>query len=169
MRITLAEKKDLPEVIDLIFVCVKDMGLRGIHQWDEQYPTPDIFSKDIQDKTLYLAKEGKKIIATLVITDEQELEYIPVDWIVKKGKHLIVHRLAVHPKWQSKGIAKNLMEYAEEHARKNGYSSIRLDTYCKNPRGIGFYEGLGYKRTGEIFFPTHDLPFFCFEKVLDGE
>lgn len=166
MEITQAEKEDLPEVMVLIDECIEDMESKGIHQWDDQYPTPDIFSRDIGNKSLYIVRDNDKIIGSLVLTDEEEPEYKTVAWAVKNGKYLIVHRLAVHPNWQNKGIATKLMEYAEEFALANGFSSIRLDTYSKNPLGLKFYEQLGYIRCGEIFFPTHKLPFFCYEKIL---
>ncbi|MNN72431.1 putative acetyltransferase [compost metagenome] len=77
-----------------------------------------------------------------------------------------MHRLAVHPEVQGKGIARKLIAFAEEYARQSGYSSIRLDTYSKNTRALALYPSLGYERRGEVFFPHRAVSFPVFEKVL---
>ncbi|MFD2880470.1 GNAT family N-acetyltransferase [Paenibacillus rhizoplanae] len=76
-----------------------------------------------------------------------------------RGPHLIMHRLAVHPEIQGKGIARRLIAFAEEFARSSGYRSIRLDTYAKNDRVLKLYPSLGYLQRGEIRFPGRTAAF----------
>jgi hypothetical protein len=64
------------------------------------------------------------------------------------------------------GIAGLLMDFAERLALTNKYGSIRLDAYTGNPQAIRLYDGRGYVRTGQVFFPRRTLPFFCYEKVI---
>ena len=79
-----------------------------------------------------------------------------------------MHRLAVHPEQQGKGIARELMDFGEQLARKNNYLSVRLDTFSKNPRNNRFYTARDYKKVGEVFFKQKSPhPFYCYEKVLD--
>jgi ribosomal protein S18 acetylase RimI-like enzyme len=77
---------------------------------------------------------------------------------------LTVHRLGVHPQQQKQGVAKALMIFAAEYARTHNYTSIRLDTSCKNEPAIKLYENLNYRFAGCIDFGHGD--FRCYEKVI---
>jgi ribosomal protein S18 acetylase RimI-like enzyme len=56
------------------------------------------------------------------------------------------------------------MDFAEQFAIDNKYTSIRLDTFSKNSRNKNFYEIRGFKRLGEIHFPKQsEFPFYCYE------
>jgi ribosomal protein S18 acetylase RimI-like enzyme len=76
--------------------------------------------------------------------------------------------MAVHPNHQGKGIGKKLLKFAEDYARNQGFSSIRLDVYTENPSAVSLYEKAGYKEKGEVTFPFRKVPYKCFEKVLKG-
>jgi ribosomal protein S18 acetylase RimI-like enzyme len=65
------------------------------------------------------------------INSIQEDEYRSIPWEDKNGKILVIHRLAVHPKYQRKGYASKLMDFAEMPGFDNNYSSIRLDAYSE--------------------------------------
>lgn len=82
------------------------------------------------------------------------------------GKVLIIHRLAVHPLFQNQGFAKRLMDFAEDYAINENFSSIRLDAYSANEKVLRFYEAREYKKRGEVYFPDRKLPFYCYEKLF---
>jgi ribosomal protein S18 acetylase RimI-like enzyme len=73
----------------------------------------------------------------------------------------------VNPKNQNQGIARKLMDFAEQRAMANGFAAIRLDCYSTNEKAVRFYENLDYLKRGEIFFPGRHHPFFCYEKLLN--
>ncbi len=169
MDIVRAESRDLPEILDRVQECTEDMNANGIDQWNREYPQPEMFASDIENGSLFATKEEDRIVGIIVLTENQEDEYNAIDWKDRSGKFIIVHRLAVHPKWQRKGIGSRLMDFAEDFAKKNGYSSIRLDTYSRNPRSLQFFEKRKYERKpGEIFFPECEHPFYCFEVMIVG-
>jgi ribosomal protein S18 acetylase RimI-like enzyme len=89
-----------------------------------------------------------------------------LSWKDTNGKPAVIHRLAVHPQHQKLGYAKQLMNFAENLATEQGYTSIRLDSYTGNPRAIRFYENREYVKRGEVYFPGRVLVFYCFEKEL---
>ena len=94
-------------------------------------------------------------------------EYIPIKWLTPNGKNLYIHRLAIHPIFQGKGYARLLMEFGENYATENNYSSGRWDTFSQNKRNQKFYELRNYKRLGNIYFPKQsEYPFYCYELVL---
>jgi ribosomal protein S18 acetylase RimI-like enzyme len=166
VKMTLAGENDLDEIMDLIRNCIEDMRSQGIFQWDEKYPTREIFQHDIETGSLHAVKRDNEIVGIVSMTEEQPPEYSTVNWSAQGGRILVVHRLAVNPVWHRRGIAGKLLNHVEEYATKNKYTSIRLDAYSGNPRALGLYEKHRYKRVGQVHFPRRDLPFYCYEKVL---
>jgi ribosomal protein S18 acetylase RimI-like enzyme len=170
MKIQKAQTNQLDEIMGLLRECAKDMNEQGIYQWDETYPPRDYIEADCKSESLFCYKEDSDIIGIIVISKEQESEYENVNWTDNRGKFLVVHRLAVRPKWQRSGLGRQMMIFAEEYATENGYFSIRLDTYSGNPVALEFYMNLGYQRIpGHIHFPHRELPYFCFEKILKNK
>jgi ribosomal protein S18 acetylase RimI-like enzyme len=93
--------------------------------------------------------------------------YDIIDWQTPDGNNLYIHRLAVHPEFQGRGIARQLMDYAEAYAQKEKCTAVRLDTFSKNPRNHRFYKARGYQQLGDVYFPKQsEAPFHCFEKIL---
>lgn len=72
-----------------------------------------------------------------------------------------IRGMAVRPDWQGRGIAEDLLGAAEQHARDEGSTRVTLDTTAPLERAIRFYEGHGYRRTGNVgdFFgmPLYEL------------
>lgn len=167
MKIDRATIDNIPEILELVQKVIEEMNSNDITQWNDQYPPLEIFSNDIEKDTLYVMRDDEKIIGIIVLSDEQDKEYEPVKWTDKAGKFLIVHRLAVHPSWQRKGVAEKLMDFTEQFAKENGFTSIRIDTFSRNPRMLAFIQKRQYERKpGEIFFPENQEPYYCYEKKL---
>lgn len=166
MSVVLATLSDISSVMDLINACSTDMEAQGIFQWNEFYPTVSIIEEDLKKQSLYIIKDEAGTIGMIVINDEQSPGYQTIDWKIKTGKVMVIHRLAVHPRRQREGIGRQLMDFAESYARQNGYVVIRLDAYTGNPRALNLYERRGYHNVGQLFFPWRDLPFNCYEKAV---
>ena len=162
-----AKLSEIPEILTVTNACATHMISKGILQWNEHYPSKEAFEKDILRNELFLFEKDDKIIAGIVISTLIDKEYIPVKWLTKTGNNIYIHRLFVHPDFQGKGYAQNLMDFAEERAKENNYISVRLDTFSQNKRNQNFYEKRGYKKLGDIFFPKQsEHPFHCYELVF---
>lgn len=166
MQIRLASLKDIDNIMDLIKHCIKDMQSHGIYQWNESYPTAEIFEEDIKSESLYILKDKSNYLGIIAINEEQSPEYQELKWLIEAGRALVIHRLAVNPEWQKQGIARQLMDFAEKYATEKGYTSIRLDAFSENPRALNLYERRGYNKVGQVFFPNRELPFYCYEKRI---
>lgn len=166
MEIVKAGMDRLEDVRNLLSTAVRDMNARGVTQWDENYPGLDLLIGDIKTGSMFLMVDDEEVIGMIVLTGEQEPEYLDVDWSDKDGKAVVIHRVAVHPRLQGTGIGSKLFDFAEEHALENGFSSIRIDTFSENPNMQRLIESKEYVRRGEIHFPTHKPPFICYEKVM---
>ena len=137
-----------------------------IFQWNEHYQNRNAFENDVRRGELYLFEKNEIIMGSIVMTTIKDEEYVPIKWLTK-DKNIYIHRLAVHPKFQGKGIAQKMMTFAENYAKTNGYFSVRLDTFSQNKRNQKFYETRGYKRLGNIYFPKQSKhPFYCYELVF---
>ena len=158
---------DIDAILKITKACAKHMINNSIYQWNDHYPNPKIFKKDIERNELYVYELENTILGCIVITTLVDAEYIPVKWLTPNNKNIYVHRLAIHPDYQGKGYAQELMGFAEKFAKEVNYTSIRLDTFSKNKRNQLFYELRGYKKLEEIFFHNQsEYPFYCYELVL---
>ena len=163
-QIRLAKEEDHDAIAQLFRRCSLAMRSEGIMQWSEDYPKPTELSNDISNNSLWIYLLNQSVAGTITINGIEHPEYKKVNWI--HSNFQVVHRLAVHPEYQKQGIARELMQFAEEHCANSGYASIRLDAFTKNPVNINFYSKLNYDQVGMIYFKYHTEPFACFEKLL---
>lgn len=157
---------DVDQIFQLTQACAKALIANDIYQWNEHYPTRERFELDIKRGEMYTFKSNGLLMGIIVLTSVMDEEYIPIQWLTKNVSNLYIHRLAVHPKYWGKGIARQLMDFGEAYALEHEYQSVRLDTFSENKRNQTFYINRGYQQVGEIFFPNQsEFPFYCYELV----
>lgn len=162
-----AKITEIPDILAITKACTDLMAEKGIFQWNQHYPSKEAFEKDIERAELYVLETDARIVGSIVISTYMDKEYRQIDWLTPHENNRYIHRLAVHPNYQGKGFAQQLMDFAENHARQNGCVSVRLDTFSQNQRNQRFYEARGYQKLGDIFFPKQsEHPFHCYELVL---
>lgn len=167
MTITKAIKEDIPELLIVTKACAQAMIVNGIYQWNENYPSYEAFEKDIEIGQLWVLKDGNTIIGSVVISEIIDEEYKVIEWLTPNVKNIYIHRLAIHPTHQGKGLAQKLMDFAEAYAKENGFVSVRLDTFSVNERNNVFYQKRGYQKLGDVYFPKQsEHPFHCYELVF---
>ena len=168
IKIELAKITDLNRIMEITRACAIDLISNNIFQWNEKYPSKEAFKKDIEKNTLYICKNKSRITGCISLCADKDEEYENVEWITEDFKNLYLHRLAVHPEYQKKGVGRSLMDFAEEYAKLNGFKSVRLDTFSQNPRNNKFYKSRNYVQLGDVFFPMQsEFPFHCYEKIIN--
>ena len=168
VNIKLANLGDLDRVKEIAEACAEKMIEDNIYQWNENYPSKEIFREDINNNALFVAKINSEIVGCIMLSSCKDDVYKNVKWISEDNNNLYIHRLAVHPSFQKKGIARKMMDYAEAFAKSKNLKSIRLDTFSKNQRNNKFYKLRGYIKLGDVFFPNQSVfPFHCYEKLID--
>jgi GNAT superfamily N-acetyltransferase len=166
MTIRLARKADIPKIMHLVSKVVPLMQAAGNFQWGNDYPNPEVFTKDIAISQLWVAELGDEVVGVSAITTDQDPEYVDAGWDIN-DKAIVTHRLAVDPDRQGMGIAKALMVQAEEVARTTGITILRVDTNSENKATQALFPKLGYTFSGEISLAKRPgLRFFCYEKLL---
>jgi ribosomal protein S18 acetylase RimI-like enzyme len=166
MVTSLASQNQSREIYELMIACRDAMIKDGINQWDESYPSLSHIEKDIEQNRLHVLTEDSSLIGAIVMDTSQSPQYKNINWNYNLNPILVVHRLAVHPLVQNKGLGKKLMLFAEKYAHDNDYRSIRLDAYKHNDSLQNFYHNLDYKEVGEIDLEYTEGPFVCFEKKM---
>ena len=158
---------DINTILNITKSCAAHMIQNGIYQWNEHYPDKTSFVNDAENNDLYVYVENEEIIACISLCSKMDEVYMPITLKTKNQNNLYIHRLAVHPDFQKKGVGKNLMDFAENYAREKLYKSIRLDTFSKNKRNLKFYESRGYHQLESVYFPKQsEFPFYCYELIL---
>lgn len=165
MKMVKATIQDQEKMMALLVACVANMRANNIFQWNAEYPNIETMMKDIESEHLFVMKNNDEYYGIVTLNEEQEKEYSSVNWQYE-GKILVVHRLAINPIYQSQGIGKKIMEFAEMYGKDNAYDAIRLDTYSGNPKAVAFYQHLNFEKVGQVFFPMRELPFYCYEKKM---
>ncbi len=167
MKIEKVHLLNLDAIFSLTKSCAKHLIENEIFQWNEYYPSKEVLKNDIELNQLWKLVENNLIIGIIALTEIEDVEYKSVKWLTENGANLYIHRLAVHPNYQGKGYAQQLMNFAENYAKEHNYDSIRLDTFSKNIRNQQFYEKRNYIKLESIYFPKQsEHPFYCYEKVL---
>ena len=162
-----AKISEIKDILNITKACATKMQENGIFQWNEHYPSETAFVRDVERNELYVIEENGAILGTIVISTHMDEEYVPIEWLTPNGNSTYIHRLSIHPDHQGKGLAQQLMNFAENNSRENGFLSVRLDTFSQNHRNQRFYEQRGYQKLGDIFFPKQsEHPFYCYELVL---
>lgn len=142
------------------------MDEEGQKQWPSWYPNEDVILNDITKNQLFVVENENNVLAIIVLSPDMPPEYDNVKWKRKEGRVNSIHRLAVHPTLKTKTLAQDLLLYAEEIAREDGYSIIRLDTYSPNKRANIFYQKNGYHYCGDINLQYMPEKYRCYEKAL---
>lgn len=171
--LTIAEQKDLQQVIDLYHKVADTMEAGGLDQWHWGiYPRADILEEDVKLRRMWVEKDNGKIVACVMIDTDIDEVYQSVSWLygVRPG---LFHRLAVLPGYQGQGLGNQVLDEVESILRARGCDSLRCDTNASNARAIHVYEHRGMRRCGQITWIGHamvsDKRFFCFEKRLTRE
>jgi ribosomal protein S18 acetylase RimI-like enzyme len=168
IKIELATQNQLDRVKEIAEACAKNMIENNIFQWNDKYPSREVFKEDIKNKSLYVSKINQEVVGCIMFSSRKDDVYKTVNWITKDEYNLYIHRLAVHPIFQKRGIARKMMDFAEDFAKSNNYISIRLDTFSQNPRNNKFYKSRGYNKLDDVYFPKQsEFPFHCYEKLVD--
>lgn len=110
------------------------------------YPVREDAERAIAEGTLFVLREGGKIVGTVILSHREEKGYAQAPWSIEADPEqvIVVHTLAVHPQFLARGVGRQLMEFAIAHARAQGMRAVRLDVNEKNVPAIRLYESLGF-------------------------
>ena len=122
-QIRLYTPTDELAVINLWHTC------KLLRPWNN--PWQDIARKLTEDASLFfIAEQASRVIGSCMAGYD--------------GHRGWIYYLAVHPEYQKQGIAKRLMDYAEDALRAQGCPKVELMVRSTNVPVVEFYEAIGY-------------------------
>ena len=69
--------------------------------------------------------------------------------------YAVVANIAVRPEFQGRGLASELMRFAEATARERGFSELRLTTHVFLTENVSLYLHLGWTETDRDYDRVH--------------
>lgn len=163
MNIRLARVEDIEKIIDIMYREKKIMKEAGINQWDDSYPTREIYINDINREELFLVEVEGKIGAFGVINKDVDKEYEKIKWSIVDICYSM-HRVIVDSSLGIKGLATALFQHMEKLAKDEGIKTIHIDTYIENYKAQKLFIKLGYRRVEEFRLKEGMKNFVAFEK-----
>ena len=166
-----AEKRDVKGVIPLLITALDDMRTVFSGYTDEE----KIFSKFgeyfLLDEGRYTYKnfivceiDGKiaGITAVYYSGEREKLDKVMLENLKKLGikrnsfereffeNEYYIDSVAVSPEYQGRGIAKEMIKYAENLGKEHGYEKMSLIVRLDKEKAYSIYKKIGYKEDMEI-------------------
>ena len=117
-------------------------------------PAREDYAPRIARGEVWVAEIDASVAAVIVL--EQQPDY------------LLVYSIAIRPAFQGRGLAAELLAFADRHARDNGFSEVRLYTNEKMLRNQAIYAHAGYREIGRRLHPNQSgLMLVDMAKTLD--
>ncbi len=136
------------------------------------FPSGEMVERAIAGRELYVGMDGEAVAVACIASHECDDAYQNVHWQVEAGpdEFLVLHALRVHPDYEGRGFAKQMLRYVIGKAQDKNQKAIRLDV-LEGYSVERMYLPLGFQHvdTVEIFYEDIGFPerFKLFEKVLD--
>lgn len=94
-----------------------------------------------QDGKIFVAEENGDVMGYVCVWIERQ----PEELISTLTEYAYISDVIVMPPYRGKGIAKTLLEAAEQHATLCGMKTITLNVLTKNDHAIEMYKKIGFK------------------------
>jgi len=145
LSLSRAAPKEIEQIHELMRIVGQDMLERfGMDHWEKPFNLAQM-QFDACRRETYAVKDDEGIVGSFTIGFEpmwpSEVE-IPFH---EAARPLYLHRLMVHPKYQSRGVGALIMETAARLGRARGCDRIRLETRSTFTEVRRFYERMGYE------------------------
>lgn len=147
---------DIEPVMELVAEAQAWFASQGIDQWQDGYPTRRIIECDIEKSSNYIVEYKGVAVATLSIAFDGEPTYNKIyDGAWLNGEdYAVVHRIMVADAMKRKGIAREILAFAEELSLERGVRNIRIDTHRDNRAMRSMLKKLGYRHCGRIILTS---------------
>lgn len=160
-----ANLKDIREILRIVDIAITDMHSYDNFQWNENYPREEDFKNDIYNGELFVCENNNEVAGFACINFDEPEEYNTLTWSLKKPS-MIVHRMAVNPKFKGCGIGLQLMGFAESLSLEKSINYMKVDTNSLNTKAQNLFKKCGYNFIGEVTFAGKEGTFYCYEKKL---
>lgn len=170
MEIRKSKENDFNAMMDLFDEARGTIALLGINQWQNGEPSPTVVREDIslgQSRVVFVDGQLCGTFALMNGTDPTYEVIYDGAWATGNDNqnYQAIHRVAVAVCMRGKGISTAMIEYAAEHAKALGRTSLRIDTHEGNVVMRRMLEKHGFEACGVIHLKNGD-PRVAYEKIL---
>ena len=135
--------------------------------WNADYPAAENFEDDIAHDALFvLQTPAGNIVGAVSIERDPDVDALPC-WTPALQPGGEIARLAVHPDFQNRGLARRLVRFIMEELAHRGCRSIRLIVNCRNEKALRSYADFRFRTAGEC--DMYSQHFLCYEKALEPQ
>jgi GNAT superfamily N-acetyltransferase len=162
-----AQLSDLAAIMRLIHAAVDAMLAAGKQQWDHSYPATEHILKDLSAHIAYVMADDEGPLAYCAVAFGGEPAYLRLqgEWLTPaREPYVVVHRLAVDPRLQGRGVGAKVLRAVERLAAAQGVSSFKIDTNYDNAVMLHLMEKLGFEYCGKVMYERGER--MGFEKLI---
>ena len=160
LRIEMASAADRDEVMALYRL---QKG-REFCPWTEEYPAVENFEDDVAHDALFVLRTpAGRIVGAISIERDPDVDALPC-WTPALKPSGEIARLAVHPEYQGRGLARRLVAFIMEELARRGCKSIHLIVNCRNVKALRSDAAFRFDTVGEC--DMYNQHFLCYEKAL---
>jgi GNAT superfamily N-acetyltransferase len=174
MEIRLARPEEAADALRIIHECGLVMRERfAVPDWLLPQ-VPAVVAGDAAAARLFVVSEaGAGLIGTFALCDVPDDYYAAIRWEDPTSPAVYLHRFAMNPAWQGRGLGNRCLEFMETLVSRRGRRWIRLDATLADPRARAFYERAGYHGRGNAMIPVgipncEAVEVVCYEKRIGG-
>jgi ribosomal protein S18 acetylase RimI-like enzyme len=147
------EASDLKQIFELFEHSIQYQEKKGYPVW-RNYDKNAII-KDIEDKNQYKVMVDSTIAIVFSVRYDDKVIWRDLD----KGNSIYLHRIVVNPEFKGQRLFGSILDWAIDHAKQKGISSIRMDTWADNPTIINYYKSFGFTFVENYTTPeSEELP-----------
>lgn len=129
-----------------------------------EYPGRESTELAIENGEQYICTDGEKVVGAFILNNNPKGDYSAGDWSreLREYEYLVIHTLASDPEMYNGGIAKAMVKYCINTAKKQGFKALRLDVVPTNVPATGLYKSMGFTFAGrkDLLRNIEDIPMF---------
>ena len=122
------------------------------------YPPRETAAKAQAEGALYVLEEAGETVASVILNQHQDEFYAGINWQYSAPPEqvLVIHTLCIPPCHAGRGLGRQMVQYAKQHAAAMGCTVIRLDTWAGNLPAATLYQKCGFSLCGrtEVLFQS---------------
>lgn len=144
MEIKLLKKENFYEIKQLY----ADIKNKTYTLWDDNYPSDELISYDIERKCLWGVFDNQSLIAITFLGERCEDDEEGFTWKDTFRKRGTFARIGVSPDYQNKGIGTFLVDFIIKELKFQGFDGVRILVGINNINAIKLYSKFGFYNCG---------------------
>ena len=167
MNFRIATASDKDKIMEIIKQAQEYLKIKGVDQWQDNYPNLNIIKDDIDKRKSYVLEENGTIVATVAVSFNDEKTYDKIyngKWITEND-YAVIHRIAVANNYKGKRISSEILAHIEKMCLQRNVHSIKVDTHKQNKSMRKMLSNNGFQYCGIIYLENGSER-VAYEKVI---